>query len=171
MAAALTACAGAAGPSPMEPSPYDEDDPCAAHRGAPGPAPADTAPAATPAPRAAAVPPPGTTVGEIAQGDLLAVLDAGPGRFLAGIEVEPVFRDRRFAGWQIVRFAPADPRIADAPLAAGDIVLAVNARSIARPQQLQRVWDELRTARELVVAGERGGAAFELRYAIRAAQP
>ena len=165
---AVAACAGAAAPGPMAPTAYDEDDPCAAHAPAPTPAPA---PAAEPARADRSLPPPGSSAGEIERPALHDVLEAGPGRFLAGIEVEPVFREQRFAGWQIVRFEPADPRIARAPLAAGDIVLAVNARSIAKPQQLQRVWEDLRTASELVIAGERSGAAFELRYAIRAAQP
>jgi len=170
LALLLTSCAGAAAPGPMEPSPYEEDDPRARSTDetpAAAPKPAEPVePTATTAPAL-----PGPIAGEISSVVLHDVLAAGPGRFLAGIEVEPVFRQRRFAGWQIVRFEPADQRIARAPLVAGDIVLAVNARSIAKPQQLQRVWDELRTASELVIAGERSGAAFELRYAIRAAQP
>lgn len=168
-ATALSACVGAAGPSPVEPTPYDEDDPSAEHA-------VSRAAAATPQPTSAArepvaLPTADTPAGEIERADLDQVLDAGPGRFLAGIVVEPVFRDGRFSGWQLVRFRPTDARIARAPLADGDIVMAVNARSIARPQQLQKVWDELRTASELVIAGERAGASFELRYAIRATQP
>ena len=109
---------------------------------------------------------PTEAAGVIARTELIAVLDRGPGRFLAGIEVEPVFEGKQFTGWEIVRFEPADARFGAAPLAPGDVVTAVNTKSISRPRQLQAVWDELRAANALVIEGERGGSPFALRYDI-----
>lgn len=107
--------------------------------------------------------------GPIARAELTEVLDAGPGRFLAGIEVEPVFVERRFDGWRLLVFSPRDPRIGAAPLGPGDVIRRVNDKPIGRPEQLQTVWDELRTADELVIEGLRAGAPFELRYVISSA--
>jgi type II secretory pathway component PulC len=123
-------------------------------------------PAVAPAPATAQPAAAAGVRGVINRLELVEVLDRGPGRFLVGIEVSPVFRDGRFAGWQIDRFAPEDPRIARAPVSPGDIIASVNALPIAQPGQFQRVWESLREAKELSVRGERQGASFELRYAI-----
>ncbi len=155
--AALAGCVSSA--SPSEPAAFDEDDPTAAQ-------PTAAAEPEAPAPPARSTEIPEDVAGTIPGAALDAVLDRGPGYFLAGIEVEPAFRSGKFAGWVIMRFEPEDTRVGDAPLMAGDIVVAVNQHPIAKPQQLQSVWDELRTADHLVIAGERGGTTFELRYDI-----
>jgi len=173
MLLALTAGCAATSPAPNDPAAFDEDGdvPMAGRARARAPAaqpqqatvqPPDT----DPEPARPPTPIPIDAAGVIPRPDLLAVLDRGPGQFLVGIVVEPVFRGKQFAGWEIVSFDPADARFGAAPLEPGDIVTAVNARSISRPRQLQAVWDELRAAQALIIEGERGGQAFALRYDI-----
>ena len=78
--------------------------------------------------------------------ELDAVLAAGPARFLARVRVRARFTGGRFAGWQLLQFTdPADP-IARAGIGPGDVLIAVNGRTIERPEQLQLIWDSLRGA-------------------------
>jgi len=102
----------------------------------------------------------------IARATLDAVLDAGPGAFLRGVQVDAELMDRRLRGWRIRRFWPGDPRFARVDLAPGDLVLSVNGRLIVRPEHLQRVWDSLHEANQLVVEVERAGSVYKLEYTI-----
>jgi len=111
-----------------------------------------------------AVTPPARGGGSIDGADLDRVLDAGPGAFLAAVEVRPVFAGKRFRGWEIVGIR--SDSLARSPLRRGDMVVAVNDRRLQRPEDLQKVWDELRDASELVVSGVRSGQNFALRYEI-----
>jgi type II secretory pathway component PulC len=94
------------------------------------------------------------------------VLDAAPGRFLAHVDSEPVFRGNRFYGWRLVAFFPGDPRFAGVDLRPGDVVVKVNGRTFERPEELMEVWQSLRAARELVVDAERDGRSRTLRWPI-----
>jgi len=104
--------------------------------------------------------------GEIARADLEPVLEAGLGRFLQGVGVEPDLREGRFVGFRLTRLYPADPRFADLDLGPGDTVLRVNGQSIERPEQALQVWNSLRVASELMVEYLRDGERRELRFAI-----
>jgi len=48
----------------------------------------------------------------------------------------------------------------------GDVLLAVNGKPLSRPDQLQTVWDSLRTANAITAQLWRGKAKFELAYTI-----
>jgi S1-C subfamily serine protease len=121
-------------------------------------------------PAPALAPPPAApvraTTGLVERPALDQVLDAGPGAFLAGMEVTPRFVERRFVGWEIVRFWPGDRRFAGVDLRPGDVVSAVNGRGVARPDQVQVIWEELRTAEAIIVAAHRAGQPFELRFQV-----
>lgn len=110
--------------------------------------------------------PPRRRQGVIARRALLEVLDAAPGRFLQRVTSEPSLRGGRFHGWQLVSFFSGDPRFVTVDLRPGDVVTRVNGSSLERPEQLMKVWEALRTSRELVVEVERGGQPHTLRYAI-----
>jgi S1-C subfamily serine protease len=133
----------------------DEDDPAAGGH-------------AEPAGEIGAAPAPGPRVSEgtILRNELLPVLDGGPGRFLQGIQIRAWMVDGRFAGWEIVSYRPKDPRYATVDLTAGDVVTSVNGVRLERPDQLQQVWDGLRTAPALVVDYLRGAEPRRLQFAI-----
>jgi type II secretory pathway component PulC len=144
----LAACGGSAPPPER-----NETSSTPAHRAA----------VFTPAP---AAPEPADGSSTIARAELDAVLDAGLGRFLQGVETEPVLEGGRFAGFRLVSLYPDDPRLAGSEPRAGDVVVRVNGQSIERPEQAMRVWEELRVASELAIEYRRDGEAREVRYPI-----
>lgn len=146
----VVGCAPSVRPEFPEPS---EDDPRA---GAPR---ADLAPRKPPRlPR--------TTTGTIARADVNSVLDRGPGVFLRGVDMQPTFEAKRFAGWQILSFYPDEPRFETVDLVPGDVVVGVNGRRIERPEQLIELWEQLRTAPAIEIDVLRDGEPRKLLYTI-----
>ncbi|QQR91628.1 MAG: hypothetical protein IPJ88_07875 [Myxococcales bacterium] len=97
---------------------------------------------------------------------LIAVLDAGLGRFLQGVQTKPFFSRGRFAGFQIVSIYPEDKRFSDIDPKVGDVVLRISGKRIERPEQALAVWESLRVASELRVAFLRDQKVQEVRYPI-----
>jgi len=129
------------------------------------PAPAEaTEPRA--APRVVAPPGKGLRSGTIARDHLVAVLDAGPAMFLRQLEVAPRLLGDRFAGWQLVQLIDRQGPLHDVDLVPGDVLLAVNGKPLSRPDELQAVWDSLRTANEVTVQMSRGDQKLELHFTI-----
>ena len=180
--AALCALAGACGPKVVPSSIIEEDDPRAglalarddrddqAPDDATGGEPAAPEPGvAAPSPVAArpvAAPGSAARTGIIDRGELVRVLDAGPGALLRGLELSPFFEGTRFAGWRIDQIVDRGSPIARADLAAGDVVRTVNGQMLARPEHVMAVWQALRTAPELRCEVWRGAAQLSLRFAI-----
>jgi hypothetical protein len=133
------------------------------------PAVAAPAPAPTPAPaiaRPAAPPGKGLRSGTIARAHLVAVLDAGPGTFLRQLEVAPHMAGDRFVGWRLVQLLDRTGPLHDVDLAPGDVLLAINDKPVSRPEQLQALWDSLRTANDVTAKLWRGSQALELHFTI-----
>lgn len=116
--------------------------------------------------RTVAPPGKGLRSGTIARDHLLAVLDAGPGSFLRQFEVAPRLAGDRFIGWELVQLLDHTGPLHDVDLASGDVLLAVNGSPLSRPEQLQTVWDSLRTANEVTARFWRGDKKFELHFTI-----
>ena len=126
----------------------------------PAPEPPDAAPLVEPAPEPEPVP-------VVQRRDLDKVLAAGPARFLARVRVRARFAGGRFAGWQLVKFTdPTDP-IARAGVAPGDVLVAVNGRTIERPEQLSLIWDSLRGATAVTLRVVTGGAPRDVTFQVR----
>jgi hypothetical protein len=126
------------------------------------PRPADAARPAV----AAAPPGKGLRTGTIARARLVAVLDAGPGMFLRQLEVSPRMAGDRFVGWQLVQLLDRSGPLHDVDVVPGDVLLAVNGKPVARPEQLQALWDSLRTANEVTAQLRRGDRPLELRFTV-----
>jgi S1-C subfamily serine protease len=118
------------------------------------------------APRAEAPPGKGLRAGTIDRAKLVAVLDGGPGAFLRQLEVTPRMDGDRFVGWQLVQWVDRSGPIGDVDVVPGDVLLAINGKPISRPDQLQTIWDSLRTADVVVADLWRGGAKFKIEFAI-----
>lgn len=127
---------------------------------------AETAPAPVEQPRPEAPPGKGLRTGTIERAKLIAVLDHGPGAFLRQFEVTPRMDGNRFIGWQLVQLLDRNGPLGDVDLVPGDVLLAVNGKPLSRPDQLQWVWDSLRTANELRAQLWRGDAKLELAFTI-----
>jgi S1-C subfamily serine protease len=128
-------------------------------------APATAAPVAE-APRPEAPAGKGLRTGTIARARLLAVLDSGPAAFLGQLDVAPHMDGNRFVGWQLVQLVDRKGPLGDVDVVPGDVLLAVNGKPLSRPDQLQTVWDSLRTANAITAQLWRGNAKFELQFAI-----
>lgn len=108
----------------------------------------------------------GLRSGTIERARLNAILDGGPGAFLRQLEITPRMNGNRFVGWQLVQLLDRTGPLYDVDVAPGDVLLAVNGKPLSRPDQLQTVWDSLRTANELRAQLWRGDAKLELAFAI-----
>jgi len=117
-------------------------------------------------PRAVAPPGKALRTGTIARARLVAVLDAGPGTFLRQLEVAPRLLGDRFVGWQLVQLIDRQGPLHDIDLLPGDVLLAVNGKPLARPDELQAVWDSLRIANEVTVQVSRGDQKLQLHFTI-----
>ena len=155
VAVALVACGPKVSPRPVS---YDEDLGAATQ-----PTPAV---AAAPAERPVAPPGKGLRTGTIPRDRLVAVLDAGPAQFLRQLEVVAKMNGDRFVGWELVQLVDRKSPLFDVDVAPGDVLLAVNGKPISRPDQLQTVWDSLRTANEVTAQVWRGNAQLTLAFAI-----
>ncbi len=129
---------------------------------------ADVGAAAEPAtaPRPVAPPGKGLRTGTIGRAHLLAVLDAGPASFLRQVEVAPRLTGEQFVGWQLVQLVDRAGPLHDVDLAPGDVLLAINGKPLARPEQLQTLWDSLRSASEITAQMWRGNTKLELRFRV-----
>jgi hypothetical protein len=152
----LAACAPKVHP---EMSPFDEDDPRAGEPVKEKRPTWDELPIAPPAT-------PGAREGTIERAALIATLDAGPGKLLEQFEVTAELEGERFVGWRLVAVDPGVHTFDGIDLVPGDVLVAINGRSIARPDELQAVWDQLRTAPEIVADVKRGDGKLQLRWTV-----
>ena len=118
------------------------------------------------APRPEAPPGKGLRTGTITRARLLAVLDGGPGAFLRQLEVTPKLDGDRFIGWQLVQLLDRSGPLVDVDVIPGDVLLAINGKPLARPDQLQAIWDSLRTANALEADLWRGDSRLSLKFTI-----
>lgn len=129
--------------------------------------PAVAAPAPPPAPKA---PPPAPPKDTLERKDVVAMIDAGFGRFLGLVEVEPALEKGTFVGWSIIELRP--PAFwAGVDLKPGDVVTAVNGQRIERDTEAFAVFQALRVADGVNVSYRRGAEARALRYRIVDAEP
>lgn len=158
LAAALVFAATACGPK-VRPTPikYDEDL-AGTTRVEPV--------AGAPVQRPVAPPGKGLRTGTVTRARLAAVLDAGPGAFLRQLEVAPKLTADRFVGWQLVQLVDHASPLFDLDVVPGDVLLAVNGNPLARPDQLQTVWDGLRTATHVSAEIWRGDARLTLDFTV-----
>jgi S1-C subfamily serine protease len=128
-------------------------------------------PAPVVAPPAAPEPPPATCdafarAGVLRRAAVNRAVDAGLGRWLSGVEVDPDVQKGRFRGWVIRRLYPGDVCYREVDLQPGDVVLRINGKSIERPEQANEVFRSLTTAPAVVVEFLRAGAARQLTFPI-----
>lgn len=163
LALALVVAAAACGPKvSTTPLTFDEDL-------GPRTTSAPVAPVETVRPEAP--PGKGLRAGVIARDRLIKVLDAGAGQFLRQVEVTPRMTGERFVGWQLVQLIDRQGPLIDIDVLPGDVLLAVNGQPLARPDQLQALWDSLRTTNKLSAQLWRGDAKFTLEFTVEPALP
>jgi len=93
-------------------------------------------------------------------------VDAGLGRWLQTVSVDPLVARGRFKGWIIRSLNPRDVCYAGVDLRAGDVVTRVNGRGIEHPEEALEVWTALPASPELVIDFTRDGRARTMRFGI-----
>jgi len=123
--------------------------------------------AAAPAPERPVAPPgKGLRTGTIDRAKLIAVLDQGPGAVLRQVDIFARMDGNRFVGWQLSQVLDRQGLFVDVDLVPGDVLLAINGKPLSRPDQLQTIWDSLRTANQLTAELWRGNNKLELSFQI-----
>jgi general secretion pathway protein C len=97
--------------------------------------------------------------------EVVQVVDAGLGRFLQKVDVEPSFAKGRFQGFRIATLRPGS-FWQGVDLRPGDVVLSLNGLPIERDKQAYDAFQTLRTAKELRVEYLRDGQPRSLVYPI-----
>jgi type II secretory pathway component PulC len=117
--------------------------------------------------RPVAPPGKGLRAGTIPRERLIAVLDQGPGAFLRQFEVTAKMNGNRFVGWELVQLVGTQHNpLYDIDLSPGDVLLSINGKTIARPDQLQTVWDGLRAADTVTAQLWRGQNKLTLEFSV-----
>jgi S1-C subfamily serine protease len=122
---------------------------------------ADAPPSSTPAGCAARVGSDG-----LRRSALKRTVDAGLGRWLQTVSVDPLLARGHFRGWIIRSFNSDDTCYAGVDLRAGDVVTRVNGRGVEHPEEALEVWTKLPTSSELVIDFLRDGQARKVRFGI-----
>lgn len=118
-----------------------------------------------PSPSAEKAAAPAPHPGKLARGDVVRVVDAGLGRFLGQVDVEPSVERGAFRGFRIVELRPAE-FWQGVDLRPGDVVTRVNDMPIERETQAWEAFMSLKKARHLKVSYLRGGIERELSFEI-----
>lgn len=93
-------------------------------------------------------------------------VDAGLGRWLQTVSVDPLLARGHFRGWIIRSFNAGDACYAGVDLRAGDVVTRVNGHGVEHPEEALDVWSKLPASSELVIDFLRDGRARKVRFGI-----
>lgn len=106
-----------------------------------------------------------TTPGTLQRADVERVVDAGLGRFLGRVQIEPRLSAGKFAGWSIVALEP--PELwSGVDLRPGDVVTRVNGMAIEREMEAYEAFQAVRGADKLEVTYLRQNQLRTLSYVI-----
>jgi len=93
------------------------------------------------------------------------MVDAGFGRFLQQVAVEPSLDSGRFRGWTILELRPVE-FWKHVDLQPGDVVRSVNGLPLEREIEAWEAFESMRTADEIRVSFQRAGVERAFRYRI-----
>lgn len=131
----------------------------------PMPVPTDLERADAKAAQAARAKPDAPAPGTLRRADVESVVDAGLGRFLSHVALEPRVSAGKFAGWTIMALEPPD-LWQGVDLKPGDVVTRVNGMPIERETEAYDAFQAVRQASTLEVSYLRQNQPRTLRYAI-----
>lgn len=104
-------------------------------------------------------------MGTLRRADVERVVDAGLGRFLSQVAIEPALSGGKFTGWSIVSLRPPEFWSA-VDLKPGDVVTRINGMAIEREVEAYDAFQAVRQAPTLEVSYLRQGQPRALRYTI-----
>lgn len=107
-----------------------------------------------------------STGGELAREDVLQFMENGPAYVLQQVPVEPVLDGNELLGYRVRAFFPADPRFDKVDIEPGDVITAINGRSLERPDHFFAVWESLESTPRVQVDVIRGNTMRTLSWEI-----
>jgi hypothetical protein len=105
------------------------------------------------------------TVGTLQRADVERVVDAGLGRFLTHVALEPSLSAGKFSGWSIVGLQPA-ALWNGIDLRPGDVITRVNGMAIEREMEAYDAFQAVRQASALEITYLRRNQPHTLRFTI-----
>jgi hypothetical protein len=109
---------------------------------------------------------PPAPVTEINRASISNFVKNGPRHPLKMVEVQPAFRGSEFIGYQITAFSHEGAKSFGSAIKAGDIVIAVNDRNLAMPEDYMAAWESLSTCERVSVRLIRSGRAMSLSWPV-----
>ncbi|MFN3201795.1 MAG: hypothetical protein ACE366_25550 [Bradymonadia bacterium] len=100
------------------------------------------------------------------RGVLDKAIAQGPQRLIASIDVQPHMVGGQFVGHQVVAFRRDGLLAGCRQIKAGDVLIAVNGESLARPSQFMHAWGTLAEAEAIKVELMRGDQPMVLTWKI-----
>jgi stage V sporulation protein SpoVS len=100
---------------------------------------------------------PGAITNAITRKELRAFVAQGPRHALTLVAVQPAFQGQHFVGYQVTGVSQDGQRVFGDALRRGDVIISVNSRSIARPEDYMGVWQDLGVAKRVSVTLLRAG--------------
>lgn len=110
--------------------------------------------------------PPEAVTNAITRRELLSFLEQGPRHALTLIEVQPAFQGQKFVGYQVVGLSDDGESAFGDALHRGDVILTVNQKSIARPEDYMNVWQGLKKANRVSVTLLRAGEEIAMSWPV-----
>lgn len=102
----------------------------------------------------------------VKRAELEGFLSQGPRHVLVMVQVQPAFRGSQFIGYELMGFSPSvTPRFRDR-LQTGDVVVAINQQSVARPEDYMSVWRSLRDQHLITLTVLRQGQSLEVTWPV-----
>ena len=103
----------------------------------------------------------------VSRAALNAFLSRGPRHALTMVRVKPAFENGAFVGSEVLGFAGRGADTFGKVLTPGDIILKVNERSIARPEDYMSAWNSLKECEEIKVELMREGSREVMSIAVK----
>ncbi len=95
-----------------------------------------------------------------------AFLKHGPRHPLDIIEIQPAFEGKSFIGYRVLAFTPEGAEHFSTALRQGDVVVSVNKRSVASPQEYMAAWNSLKDCESISVDLIRAGEKVNLSWPV-----
>ncbi len=103
---------------------------------------------------------------QISRASVVDFVKNGPRHPLSLVEVQPAFTGNQFVGYRVTALSVEGAQHFGSSLRAGDVVLTVNERNIAMPEDYMAVWGELPKASKLSVSLIRDGQTIDMSWPI-----
>jgi hypothetical protein len=102
----------------------------------------------------------------ITRREIVNFVALGPRHALTLVQVQPAFQGQHFVGYQVTGLSQEGEQVFGSALRRGDVILKVNERSIARPEDYMTVWQSLEASDRVSITLLRAGAQIAMSWPV-----